>query len=474
MMRILIVEDKDDDVELIRVGLDARHVGADLVVAKSRDSAIEELDTGHFDVLICDLMIPTIDDGLDTALEHGIAVYEHSQRVAAGLPAIFFSAFGSEEVLEQHVLPQVRQDSPFGGANELMLQFKDKGKLKECLDILEHYESELTSLSDIQLAIDEGTELEEPDERIVRICARQFSAQEVQVSALSGGLSGARTYKVYGSGSEGNPLLHAAIKTDSIALTEREVANFGRLAGLLVPGLLAPQAGVIRAGASGRGAVLYSLAADHDSLFRVVLNDPERAATAVERLAAGFTSTATGLVQPVTVGDIRRRFVSEEQMRAIVSVLEGIDVDEVEQLVIQNRVALVHGDLHGANVLVSDAGQPIVVDFGSVQEGSASLDPVTLELSLSFHPYGRRIHTSMEAETGNAWADLDRYEAICIAPRFVRACRDWARRVAGSEEELLTQAYAHCVRQFRFDEANHEVALRVARSVSHRLLLLAQ
>jgi Ser/Thr protein kinase RdoA (MazF antagonist) len=50
--------------------------------------------------------------------------------------------------------------------------------------------------------------------------------------------------------------------------------------------------------------------------------------------------------------------------------------------------ACVHGDLHGSTALVSASGSAVVVDYGDVAEGPASLDPVTLELSLILHPQG--------------------------------------------------------------------------------------
>ncbi len=473
-MRILLVEDSDDDVELVHDGLVARQQNVELVVARSRDSAVQELDARHFDLLVCDLMIPTVDGGLDTALAHGIAVYEHSQRVAAGLPAIFFSAFGSEEVLEQHVLPQVRQDSPFGRTTEPMLQFKDKGKVGQCLDIVERFQGELAELSAIQLLIgDEEIQLEEADERLIRICARQYGARSVQLSPLSGGLSGARIFQLDGFDLDGNPRLHVALKTEGLEVTDREVANFRRLAGLVAPGVLAPQAMVLRAGASGRGGVVYSLAADHQSLFRLIREDLPKAASAVERLAEGFAPVAAGGVgQQLSVGDMRRRVLSNGEMAEIAERLTGIDVVAVERLTVQGRAALVHGDLHGSNVLVSHSGQPLVIDFGSVQDGSASFDPIVLELSLAFHPYGRRIEPSIGTDTGDHWVDLNRYETACAAPAYVRACRTWARLVAGSEGELLANAYAWSVRQFRYEGANHALALRIARAASIRLLEL--
>ena len=60
-------------------------------------------------------------------------------------------------------------------------------------------------------------------------------------------------------------------------------------------------------------------------------------------------------------------------------------LNEVERRQVQTRWCCVHGDLHGANVLARKDGECVIIDFGDVGDGPASLDPITLELSLLFH-----------------------------------------------------------------------------------------
>jgi len=43
------------------------------------------------------------------------------------------------------------------------------------------------------------------------------------------------------------------------------------------------------------------------------------------------------------------------------------------------------------NVLVPDDGQPMIIDFAAVGSRPASVDPVTLELSMIFHPDAREV-----------------------------------------------------------------------------------
>ncbi len=56
--------------------------------------------------------------------------------------------------------------------------------------------------------------------------------------------------------------------------------------------------------------------------------------------------------------------------------------DEFEDRNIQVRWCCAHGDLHGHNVLVATDGSACLIDYGDVMDAPASLDPVTLELSL--------------------------------------------------------------------------------------------
>ena len=160
-----------------------------------------------------------------------------------------------------------------------------------------------------------------------------------------------------------------------------------------------------------------------------------------------------------SIGQIRRRLLSDESLDEVREAF-GLDwIQEFENRDIQARWGCSHGDLHGFNVLVSPAGVALI-DYGDVRDGPASLDPVTLELSLLFHPDapdGARTWPS--AEQAREWGNLEAYLEDCPFPCFVQECRDWALRVGAGAREVAASAYSYLVRQLKYDDTDKDLAL---------------
>ena len=137
-------------------------------------------------------------------------------------------------------------------------------------------------------------------------------------------------------------------------------------------------------------------------------------------------------------------------------------VPEFETREIQSHWGCAHGDLHGCNVLVSGSDAIVLIDYGDVGEGPAALDPVTLELSLLFHPDGGETENGNEwpsIEQGKIWGDLDSYLVGCPFGEFVRECRRWAFGVAAGRREVAACAYSYLVRQLKYGDTNKELAM---------------
>jgi hypothetical protein len=124
----------------------------------------------------------------------------------------------------------------------------------------------------------------------------------------------------------------------------------------------------------------------------------------------------------------------------------------------------VHGDLHGLNVLVNQLNEPTLIDYGEVIKANAGLDPVTLELSIVYHPamVGKLDKWPDESQAVH-WSSLDSYCAGCPVEGFIRACRQWAENVAAGRDEILASAYAYSVRQAKYGGPHTALAAAVAR-----------
>jgi len=124
--------------------------------------------------------------------------------------------------------------------------------------------------------------------------------------------------------------------------------------------------------------------------------------------------------------------------------------------------ALQHGDLHGENVLINPDAVPLLIDYGRVDRAPVATDPIVLELSFLFHPDSPFKESGWPtAEQARAWGDLDSYLEGCPSPEVIRACREWARRLA-PESVCFTLAYAYAVRQLRYSDTDHSLAVAIA------------
>jgi CheY-like chemotaxis protein len=272
-LRILLIEDDKDDVRVILDAIRARDIDATVTVATSRDSAEAQLEAFAFEFVVCDLKIPTVDGGLDAEIQHGLAAFSVAQEKLFGAPVMFLSAFGTVEILED-ILAKGRQDDPYGRREpEQMLHSVQKSRLTRAIDIVERASIEASTLNGIVCRHD-GT-LDWAEERVIQIFARMYQGVEVQVREFRGGLSNTKTLLVRVTDGLGAFKARGVMKIGSLDRVEDESDRYAaNVPAVLGEGVFVPQADVIRAGADGRGAVVFTFADDHVDLYGQ-LNDDE-------------------------------------------------------------------------------------------------------------------------------------------------------------------------------------------------------
>ncbi len=466
-MRVLVVEDNQDYLSTVVEALGEAVPGIQIAVARSRESAFAHLATGQFDLVVCDLKIPTQDGALDEDVQHGFAVHGRCREVSPGTPVLLLTAFGTLDLITPLLSESPHEDFVGGHTPVAMTGFFQKGQLDQFVTKTATIARELAQLEDIEVVPTPLTFEPSPHaKRTLRILARRYGGRQVLVRELSGGLSSAHTVRVQVLGGTGVTTAIAVGKLDQLEALGSERTRYQlHVAPLLQPGSFAPRLDEVRAGAGGTGGLFYTLADDFDrSLFQVLADDPSVGAEivpAVRALERRWLESARCRTR--RVGDVRRGFVQDDSLEPHRRTLREIDCSRFEERDVTVNECCQHRDLHGLNILVGHDLRPLLIDYGEVGISAASHDPVALELSLLFHPKGRAIVGVWPSETqARSWAHLDDYVKTCPAASFVRACRAWAHGVSAGPREVYVHAYSHTLRQLKYQETDHQVALAVA------------
>lgn len=464
-MRLLLVE---DDPEVVAVFQSEFAADAfDLVHVATRDESLEALAQSSFDIAVCDLRIPSSPAAFDADLAHGRAVLMSLIEDHAGTPVIAFSAYGTVQLM-QDLLHRARQEDFLGeGRTREMLTFFSKDQLTDCVGHLHDINESIAQLHRIEIATGvSNLDLSWEEDRILRVYARRLTATVVRASALTGGLSGSRVLRLRLEAGGA----HVASVVVKLNLLEHVIAEQQKVEMFVAPvlpsGAYPSAVTLVRCGAGGTGGLFYSLAGRFDrSLFDALQGGS--AAEVVMRVRALLKPWLDGApVERMTLGSVRECLIEEAdlptQYRGTLAPDEGIEVSA--------RKCTGHFDLHVFNVLLDEDNGPIIIDFAAVNAGPASIDPVSLELSLVFHPDARGLGGSWpSAEQAENWDDLDRYSQGCPDSAFVAACRQWAFDVAAGDREVFASLYSYGLRQLKFTDTPHNVALALVQCARRRL-----
>lgn len=461
-MKLLLVEDDLHFAETFAAAV-GEH---ELAIAESRDSAIRELaGSKRFDVVICDLRIPSADAAMDEAIEHGVYVYQEALRLRPGVPIVILSAYRTEDPVElaQELLRATHQADRYGGGMRPMVESFQKTHVSDCVRWVQREAAELEKLAAIELASGPvSLELDEYEMRAIQIYVRRRGGVLARITELTGGLSGARTLLVRVSDSFGHIVSTVVAKVGPRDVVMRERSHYDdHLPGRLTdPRAFPAFAGEVLCGAGDVGAVFYQLAEPYrKTLFDVLLDDVVATQVVTELRLYQEPWLHHGNHEAVRVGDIRRSLLSDDELTPTELDAVRSRIDRVETLGVQVRKCIQHGDLHGANILVTESGEALMIDFACTGPAPAALDPVTLELSILFHPSApSELQEWATPARARSWVTLEDYLVNCPIPSFLTACRSWAHDVAAGDREVYAVAYALAERHLKFGDAAREQA----------------
>lgn len=475
-MRLLLVEDQPEHVALLQGELEDAGVVAEIDVAASRGAAERMLaQEGRYDVIVCDLRIPTEDGELDSDVEHGLGAFGHARRVSPGTPIIVLSAHSNNDVSEM-LLDQGDRQDPFGSTSTFpMVDFVQKHKLEKCAKKLAAAAKAVAELKTIEVS--EGANpinLSADDRRLIKVFARRRGGAVAKVSSLKAGFSGARVYRVRVEDSQGGFRSSVLAKLTGLRwIADEEDRYLQHVASALPHGSFTLLADKVVVGAHAEGGLFYTLLEDYDrNLFDVLEADPSEAAAVVYDLSQRLSRWRQGAVaSATTVGDVRRSLLPDSTIQELEAYTDRADHwDAVEQTPIQTRTCSEHRDLHGENVLINAKGEAVLIDFGSAGAGCASLDPVTLELSSFLHPESPAPPAWLDVAAARAWPDLGAYTGGQERAAFASACRTWASDSAAGYNEVCAIAYSYAFRQLQYRNDRSGLALAVVEGTAAKLL----
>jgi CheY-like chemotaxis protein len=475
-MKVLLI---DDDQSFVRSFLEALHEIEPAILcstAASKSGAAKMLDRAEFDLILCDLSLPSIDGALDEDVLHGVAVYQYIRQLYRGTPVFILTGHGEENI---HFITDAVGDSPredvFGtGVVIPQTQFVSKARVGDGILKMVDFCHMIRRLEEIEIG-GQDDNLLPAERRLLRIFARRHNGAIVEVKPLGGGLSSSKTLHVTVKNAALVKTASAVGKLGSFETTDDEVNRYRKhIAPLLGPGSFTAYSGEVRAGSGCVAGLFYTLAEEYGrSLFDILYQSDKDAVMVLDRLAEmqrPWTNSTTS--HRVAVEELRKNLISQASFLNIEDRLRAaMPVDKIERTLVTAKYCPRHGDLHGLNILVSNDYRPVMIDYGDVGIWSSCYDFIVLELSVLFHPAGCDVRGSWPSiEAAKTWCDLEAYCALCPFPEFIRRCRHYAVKLAAGKREVLANAYAFAVRQFKYPNTDKDLALAVAEAAARNLL----
>ncbi|MGN8144033.1 response regulator [Pseudomonas sp. 22105] len=455
-LNILIIEDEPDFVAEIKRRVSSLCREPVFTVAAHAEAAAELLKNCFFDLVFLDLKLPTANESLDSDPQHGKDLLDLARTVAPGTPVFMLTGSSAEQFLPEMMALNHQVDIWGQGKTLSLIGFQPKHRVNNLDALITPYITACDAVCDVE--INSSSDLDLRAARLVRIFTASVGGVFCDVRNLNGGLSGALVLKLLVRDGSGVKIHDSIAKIGSIDHIQDEVERHDKYISRLEPSATPRKVAVLKHGAKDTSGVFYSLASASELTgFSIVENGAEKVIKAIIGCLHRWADAATQ--KRVSIQSIRRSFISDEHYAEIRSLITHDWVERFEQNPVLVKWGCVHGDLHGMNILLSDNGIPVLIDYGDIEEGALCRDPVTFELSTFFHPAGPFKNSDWPNEEESLlWGQSEFSTTNCPAEEFFAACREWSESVAAGKRERAAVAYGYLVRQLKYPDCN---ALRV-------------
>jgi CheY-like chemotaxis protein len=435
-------------------------------VARNRDSAIELLQNGWYDLAFCDLRIPPSEDDQTPDVVHGRAVIQEIQSSHSGMPMIVLSGYLTTEHREEFQKAGNQRDCFGKGTGHPMIRVHDKSRMTQAIEEIVSDGHELNKLDSIEINSRDPASLDLTghERRVLKLFCRKVGGSVLRASRVRGGLSSSTVFKVSAEALDGSLKAKAYAKVGHWSNLSDELNRYNsHVSPILLPGDFATLYQSVDAGAGPFGGIFYQHAhIETINLYDLIQDFPSDVESVVAELE-GIEKrwTTSGSDSDMGVADLERECLGDEADK-IRELARALCTSDFSNNRFACRKSVQHFDLHGMNVLVhqsAHSSRPILIDFGQVCVGPACYDPIALELSLLFHPDASRLRGEWPTvDQVRRWTELPAYLEGCPIREFVIQCRRWTIAAKRGNREALACVYVYALRQLRFRDTNHEVA----------------
>ncbi|WP_151742576.1 response regulator [Acinetobacter seifertii] len=462
-MDILIIEDEQYIHDAI-----AKKINGLVNITSSYDleSSLNHIENGNYDLIILDLAIPSIIGLLDHDPQHGLQCFYRIKDHAFGTPVIIFTGSTAEDFIDQLLISQDVVN--LWGEELSLIRFSKKYNILEGLNLIDSYKRKWLNLNSIEIT-NVGFDLDWFNKRLFKIFVLNKKGVRGIVEVVGGGLSEAEVYKMAVYNSQGNIIFNVICKIANSKIIAQETNNYNNFICRLPNNASARLIDTIKVGAKNKVGVFYSLAQGFNDHFFSdrVLSDSANVFNALKGFYEGWEVSE----KRIQIGDIRKLVLSDKNLEIIIQKYNLDWVSNFEEINVQVNWGCCHGDLHGLNILVKDE-TAILIDYGDVKEAPSCLDPITLELSLLFHPKGPLLVSNKISDVmieSFFSENLKIEDSYCHD--YINECRKWISDKSIGKKEVLSVRYAYLIRQLKYD-TNPTVALKLLQNVYKQFMEL--
>jgi len=471
-MQILFVEDNFSYADTLTTVVNDKFPGVSWNVTDNSGSAEELLESNFYDLVILDLCMPSIPSGLEKNVENGQRLFYLIQQLMPGTPIYILTgsdldsfATGLSRHGERIRLWGAEQEFP------TVLYFR-KNKTPELIEELSGVYHEILSVNSISINTrGKAISFAKGQERAIKTFVRSMGGVDGVYHPLSG-LSGALVGRIEVRDTQLKIIGAFVAKLGLSSKIQKEHESYARHVRLMPINTFTPLLSGIDKGIKEYGAIFYTLAEGYkETFFEVVRRDAVAAVSVIEQVRASLERWSNVReVSKVTVGEIRKGKLDDETFEETIKKYGLEKIRDIENIHVNASISCIHGDLHGGNILVNQAGTPVLIDFGDVGFGYTGLDPITLEMSLIFHPDCLLSGISQEIQSSlEHWPIIDEYCKNNPFGNLVKYCRDWAYDISGDDRSVLAAGYAFAIRQLKYNNVNADKTISLIMRIADAL-----